>query len=92
MGGEQATSTLLDVTVKSLERQGHAVDAEEMRQLRDKVKGDYDRQMDARYGAARGWVDGMIDPAATRDTLVHSLEIVTRSPRLRPFQTGVFQV
>ena len=27
MGAEQATSTLLDITVKSLERQGHAVDA-----------------------------------------------------------------
>ena len=30
MGGDQATSTLLDVTVKSLERQGHAVDAAEL--------------------------------------------------------------
>ncbi len=42
MGGDQATSTLLDVTVKSLERQGHAVDAAELAELRDKVKGDYD--------------------------------------------------
>ena len=33
MGGEQATSTLLDVTVKSLERQGHAVDADELAEL-----------------------------------------------------------
>ena len=42
MGGDQATSTLLDVTVKSLERQGHAVDAAELAALRDKVKGDYE--------------------------------------------------
>ncbi|MCH7725178.1 MAG: acyl-CoA carboxylase subunit beta, partial [Planctomycetes bacterium] len=78
MGGDQATSTLLDLTVKGLRRDGHQVDADELAELRDKVKGDYDRQMDVRYGAARGWVDAIIDPALTRQVLVESLEIVTR--------------
>jgi 3-methylcrotonyl-CoA carboxylase beta subunit len=92
MGGEQATNTLLDVVVKSLERQGHAVDAAEMAALRDKVKGDYDRQMDARYGAARGWVDRIIDPAQTREELTFALEVATRHPENEPFKLGVFQV
>ena len=92
MGGEQATSTLLDVMVKSLERQGHAVDAEEMATLRDKVKGDYDRQMDARYGAARGWVDRIIDPANSREELIYALEIATRYASDEPFRVGVYQV
>ncbi|MBI2823830.1 MAG: acyl-CoA carboxylase subunit beta [Planctomycetia bacterium] len=92
MGGEQATATLLDVMVKSYERQGHAVDAEELALLRDKVKGDYDRQMDARYGAARGWVDRIIDPAQTRDELVTALEIATRHASDEPFRVGVYQV
>jgi len=92
MGGEQATSTLLDVTVKSLERQGHAVDAAEMAALRDKVKSSYDRQMDSRYGAARGWVDAIIDPAETREVLVTALEIATRHVEQEPFRVGVFQV
>ena len=92
MGGEQATSTLLEVMVKSLERQGHAVDAEEMAALRDKVKGDYDRQMDARYGAARGWVDRIIDPAQTREELIEALEIATRHASDEPFRVGVYQV
>ena len=92
MGGDQATSTLLDVTIKSLERQGHAVDAAELSALRDKVKGDYDRQMDVRYGAARGWVDKIIDPAQTRETLIFSLEVVTRHAEQEPFRLGVFQV
>ncbi len=92
MGGEQATSTLLDVMVKSLERQGHAVDAEEMAALRDKVKGDYDRQMDARYGAARGWVDRIIDPAQTREELAYALELATRHASDEPFRVGVYQV
>jgi acetyl-CoA carboxylase carboxyltransferase component len=92
MGGEQATSTLLDVTVKSLERQGHAVDAAELAELRDKVKSSYDRQMDVRYGAARGWVDKIIDPAETRQALVAALEVSTRHPLDEPFKVGVFQV
>ena len=92
MGAEQATSTLLDVTVKSLERQGHAVDAEELAALRDKVKGDYERQMDIRYAAARGWVDAIIDPAQTRDTLITALEVATRHVSEEPFRVGVYQV
>jgi 3-methylcrotonyl-CoA carboxylase beta subunit len=92
MGGEQATSTLLDITVKSLQRQGHAVDADELAQLRDKVRRDYDRQMDVRYGAARGWVDAILDPAETRPALIFSLETATRHAEQEPFKLGVFQV
>jgi acetyl-CoA carboxylase carboxyltransferase component len=92
MGGEQATSTLLDVTIKSLERQGHTVDADELSRLRYKVKSDYERQMDIRYAAARGWVDAILDSADTRDVLIHALETVTRHASDEPFRLGVFQV
>ncbi len=92
MGADQATSTLLDITVRSLERGGHAVDAAELAALRDRVKGDYERQMDVRYGAARGWVDAIIDPADTRATLIEALEIVTRHAEPEPYKLGVFQV
>ncbi len=92
MGGDQATSTLLDLTVKGLRRDGHQVDADELAKLRDKVKGDYDRQMDVRYGAARGWVDAIIDPTLTRQVLIESLEIVTRHAIDEPFRLGVYQV
>ncbi|MBI3465524.1 MAG: acyl-CoA carboxylase subunit beta [Planctomycetes bacterium] len=92
MGGEQATSTLLDVMIKAMRRDGHHVDANELEQLREKVKGDYERQMDVRYAAARGWVDKIIDPAQTRETLITSLEIATRHAAEEPFRLGVFQV
>src|SRR5688500_14079662 len=92
MGGEQATSTLLDVMRSSLERQGHTVDAAELAELRDKVKADYERQTDARYGAARGWVDAIIDPAQTRAVLIQSLDMVTRQASDEPYKLGVFQV
>jgi len=92
MGGEQATSTLLEITIKSLQRQGEAVDAEVLARLREKVKGDYDRQMDVRYGAARGWVDRIIDPTQTREELIFALELATRHADQEPFRLGVFQV
>lgn len=92
MGGEQATSTLLDVTIKSLERQGQKIDAEELGRLRNQVRSDYERQTDARYAAARGWVDRIIDPAQTREELIFALEIATRHAEPEPFRLGVFQV
>lgn len=92
MGGEQATGTLLDITIKSLQRGGHAVDAEELERLRDEVQGSYNRQMDVRYAAARGWIDAILDPAETRDTLIFTLELATRHAEPEPFKLGVFQV
>lgn len=92
MGAQQATSTLLDVTIKSLERQGHSVDAEELSQLRTKVHDDYERQTDVRYAAARGWVDRIIAPADTRSELIAALEIATRQVQDDPLRLGVFQV
>ncbi|HVX13616.1 MAG TPA: acyl-CoA carboxylase subunit beta [Pirellulales bacterium] len=92
MGGEQATSTLLDITVKSLERQGEDIDRQKLADLKSKVRESYDRQMDPRYAAARGWVDRIIDPALTRDELIAALEIATRHATDAPYQLGVFQV
>ncbi len=65
MGGEQAASTLLDVQIAALRRQGHAPDAEEMEELRRKVEAGYEEQTDVRYAAARLWVDAILDPAET---------------------------
>jgi len=92
MGGDQATNTLMDITIAALERKGEKVDAAELAELRDRVKGDYERAMDPRHAAARGWVDRIIEPAATRTELITALEIVTRHVDAEPYKLGVFQV
>ncbi len=92
MGGEQAVNTLLDVTVAALERKGENVDAEALAKIRDRVKADYEQAMDPRHAAARGWVDRIIDPAATREELIAALEIVTRHAEPEAYRLGVFQV
>lgn len=92
MGGSQAASTLLDITVSALKRQGHEPEAAELAELKKKVQGAYDEQMDIRYAAARLWVDKIIDPADTRELLIQGLDVSTRFDDGRPFKTGVLQV
>ena len=40
----------------------------------ERTRADYERWLDARYAAARGHVDAVIDPLDTRDTLAFALE------------------
>ncbi|MCI0461497.1 MAG: acyl-CoA carboxylase subunit beta [Gemmataceae bacterium] len=92
MGGEQAASTLLEITVSALKRQGHEPDAEELEELRRKVEESYSEQTDVRHAAARLWVDGIVEPERTREVLLTALSVATRYDDGRPFKTGVLQV
>ena len=92
MGGKQAATTLLDIQIAALEKRGLAVDDEQLEDLRATVTATYDDSADIRYGAARGWVDGIIEPAETRDILIRCLEVTTRRADERPFVTGALQV
>lgn len=93
MGADQAAETLLTVQEKAAERRGHPLNSDEAEKLREKIKEKYLNQMDIRYGAARGWVDAIIPPHMTRDTLIHLLGLVKRFPMAaKTFHTGVLQV
>jgi 3-methylcrotonyl-CoA carboxylase beta subunit len=92
MGADQAAGTLLEITINALKRGGHAVDAEEMEALRQKVVASYQEQTDVRYAAARLWVDAIVDPARTREALLLTLRTATRFDEGKEFRTGVLQV
>ena len=47
---------------------------EELQQRIEKTRADYDRWLDARYAAARGHMDAIIDPLETRRILTVALE------------------
>ncbi|MBA3961988.1 MAG: acyl-CoA carboxylase subunit beta [Chthoniobacterales bacterium] len=92
MGAAQASDTVFSVLAKSRERGDQKASAEELEQLRAKVKETYQEQTDIRYGAARGWLDAIIQPDQTRDVLIKLLGYVSRPmPRAR-FHMGVVQV
>jgi 3-methylcrotonyl-CoA carboxylase beta subunit len=51
------------------------------------MRADYDQQLDARFAAARGFVDAIVLPEATRDTLAFLLEVASEfsGPHLGAF-------
>ncbi len=92
MGAAQASDTVFSVLARSRERGDKKATPEELEQLRAKVKETYEEQTDIRYGAARGWVDAIIQPRDTRDVLVRLLGYVSRPmPQGARFHMGVVQ-
>ena len=64
---------------------------EEKKKLYESVKRTYDDQTDPRYGAARLWIDKIIDPVETREAIVQALEAAALNPDVPEFKVGVLQ-
>jgi 3-methylcrotonyl-CoA carboxylase beta subunit len=92
MGAAQASDTVFSILARVRERGDKKATHQELEELRAKVKQSYEEQTDIRYGAARGWVDAIIQPHATRDVLIRLLEYVSRPMPKTRFHTGVIQV
>ena len=92
MGAAQASDTVFSILARARERGDKKATHEELEELRAKVKQSYEEQTDIRYGAARGWVDAIIQPHETRDVLIRLLEYVSRPMPKARFHTGVIQV
>mgnify|MGYP006276252337 FL=1 len=95
MGAAQASGTLAMIEERARERRGEEIDAETHEQILGAVRASYEEQQDIRYGAARGWVDRLIEPHRTRDELIAALRAASgwdTRPGPRPeFKTGVLQ-
>jgi 3-methylcrotonyl-CoA carboxylase beta subunit len=91
MGGDAAAGTLVEIKIRQLERSGKQLSDEEKKQLHESVKQTYDEQTDPRYGAARLWIDRIIDPMETRDAITIALEAAALNPDVPMFKVGVLQ-
>jgi 3-methylcrotonyl-CoA carboxylase beta subunit len=91
MSGASAANTLAEVRAKQMERGGKVLSEAERKALHDEIKAAYDAQADPRYGAARLWIDAIIDPAKTRDVLITALEACALNPDVARFNPGVLQ-
>jgi 3-methylcrotonyl-CoA carboxylase beta subunit len=92
MGAEQASDTIFSIQKSAAERSGKGLEADELQKLKEQVKQGYIEKTDIRYGAARGWLDGIIAPHSTRDVLIRALACATRKGPTNNYRTGVFQV
>jgi acetyl-CoA carboxylase carboxyltransferase component len=59
----------------------------------DAMRADYEHQLDARYAAARGYVDAILVPEETRDMLALALDVTANyaGPHLGPYVLGAMQ-
>ncbi len=57
---------------------------EELKRSIDRTRADYERWLDAKYAAARGHCDAVIDPKETREVLTLALEADACTARAPP--------
>lgn len=91
MGGAQAAKTLLQIETATLKAKGEQITPEREKELFDKIKSRYDKQMSPYYAAARLWVDAIIDPLETRKVISMGIEMANHAPIEKKFNVGVIR-
>jgi 3-methylcrotonyl-CoA carboxylase beta subunit len=79
MEGESAVMALFGPQLDELKKQKKEPDADLKAKLAA-VRADYDQQLDAKYAAARGFVDAVIHPEDTRNVLGFALHAAMHNP------------
>ncbi len=87
MGGEQAASVLATV-----HRDAATWTPEEAEAFKAPIRQKYEDEGNPYYATARGWDDGIIDPAQTRDVLGLALGAVLNAPVEDAPRFGVFRM
>ncbi|HXG92430.1 MAG TPA: acyl-CoA carboxylase subunit beta [Blastocatellia bacterium] len=79
MEGDSAVMALFSAELDKLKSQGREPD-EEMRKEMERVRAKYEGELDAKFAAARGFVDAIITPEDTRKTLELALRAALNNP------------
>ncbi len=91
MGGDQASKTLLGIRLQAMEKKGEKLSEEEKAKQLKEIKDRYDSETNPFFAAARLWIDGIIDPANSRDFISRGIEIANCQGELPRFNPGVIQ-
>jgi 3-methylcrotonyl-CoA carboxylase beta subunit len=86
MDGESAVMAVHGAELEKARREGREPSAETKASM-ESMRADYEQQLDARFAAARGYVDAVVTPEETRDQLAFALRISANyaGPHLGPF-------
>jgi acetyl-CoA carboxylase carboxyltransferase component len=79
MEGESAVMALFSSEIERLTREGKQPD-EAMKAKMNQVRERYESELDAKFAAARGFVDAIITPEETRATLSLALRTALNNP------------
>lgn len=91
MGSSQASSVLLDIKLRQVEKEGKQFGTEDKKKLLDEIIKNYEEKNDPLYAAARLWIDEIIDPALTRECISMCIEVANNNPDMPKFNPGVIQ-
>lgn len=91
MGGAQASNVLLDIKIGQMKKLGKEIHEDDKKKFLDEITKRYEEQTNVLYGAARLWIDGIIDPAKTREVVSHCISIANNNPDIPKFNPGVIQ-
>jgi acetyl-CoA carboxylase carboxyltransferase component len=88
MEGESAVTAVYGPELEKAAKQGGP--SKELAQAVEDMRADYERQLDALYAGARGFVDAIVTPEELRDALAFTLRIVSNfdGPHLGPYVLG----
>jgi len=86
MEGESAVQAVHGPAIESARTSGAPVAPDVARAI-EEMRADYEHQLDARFAAARGFVDAIVHPEDTRDALAMALRAALQNPgpHLGPF-------
>jgi acetyl-CoA carboxylase carboxyltransferase component len=79
MEGESAVQAVHGPTLDEAKRRGKQPSGEVLAAV-DSMRADYEHQLDARYAAARGFVDAIVHPEETADVLAMALRAASHNP------------
>ena len=91
MGGAQAAKVLLQIQVSAKKKRGETVSEAQEQKLLQEIQAKYDKQTTPWYAAARLWVDEIIDPAQTRETLSLGIAMANNGRMDDQYSTGALQ-
>ena len=91
MSGNSAAKVLLQIETASLKKKGEEITEEKEKELYDKIKADYDKQISPYYAASRIWTDAVINPLDTRKWISTGIEAANHAPITKDFNLGVIQ-
>ncbi len=91
MGGNQASSVLLDIKLKQEEKSGHKFSDEDKKKLLNDILKSYDEKSTPLHAAARLWIDEIINPSQSREWISMCLEVANNNPEIPKFNPGIIQ-
>jgi acetyl-CoA carboxylase carboxyltransferase component len=91
MSGAAAAKTLLQIEVSSLKAKGEKISEEKEKELFDRIKNKYDRQISPYYAASRLWIDAIIDPVETRKVISMGIEMSNHNNEIERYNVGAIQ-